>query len=155
MSILNFLIYFKGFIFYQKDQCDTNLKIPLKFRISCHIVLDGLSTGTAHPVHLHGNRYYVVKYGVGVINETSGLLQGPNQDIEYSPDYRSAKWRNSSWNNGNIPDMNVNDPPLKDTVVIPYKGYVVLRLKTENPGIFSTFKPDLFCFFTCVHVYFT
>lgn len=66
------------------------------------------------------------------------MLQGPNQDIEYSPDYRTAKWRNSSWNNGNIPDMNVKDPPLKDTVVIPYKGYVVLRLKTENPGICST-----------------
>lgn len=66
------------------------------------------------------------------------MLQGPNQDIEYSPDYRTAKWRNSSWNNGNIPDMNVKDPPLKDTIVIPYKGYVVLRLKTENPGIFST-----------------
>lgn len=75
------------------------------------------------------------------------MLQGPNQDIEYSSDYRSAKWRNSSWNNGNIPDMNVKDPPMKDTVVIPYKGYVVLRLKTENPGIFSTLEPYLFWFF--------
>lgn len=74
------------------------------------------------------------------------MLQGPNRDIEYSPDYRSAKWRNSSWNNGNIPDMNVKDPPLKDTVVIPYKGYVVLRLKTENPGIFSTLEPYNYIF---------
>lgn len=119
------------------DYCQCTHVVKLSTTKVTQIVLmaeDGLSTGTAHPVHLHGNRYYVVKYGVGVINETSGLLQGPNQDIEYSPDYRSAKWRNSSWNNGNIPDMNVKDPPLKDTVVIPYKGYVVLRLKTENPG---------------------
>lgn len=80
------------------------------------------------------------------------MLQGPNQDIEYSPDYRSAKWRNSSWNNGNIPDMNVKDPPLKDTVVIPYKGYVVLRLKTENPGIFPTLEPYLFFYLRIFHM---
>ena len=90
--------------------------------------------GTAHPIHIHGNRLYVVKYGLGVVNESSGLLQGPNQDIEYSPDYRFANWRNASWSNGNVPDVNLIDPPLKDTIVIPYKGYVVLRVKTENPG---------------------
>lgn len=119
------------------DYCQCTHVVKLSTTKVTQIVLmaeDGLSTGTAHPVHLHGNRYHIVKYGVGVINETSGLLQGPNEDIEYSPDYRTAKWRNSSWNYGNIPDMNVIDPPLKDTVVIPYQGYVVLRLKTENPG---------------------
>ncbi|XP_078320451.1 uncharacterized protein LOC144621367 [Crassostrea virginica] len=95
---------------------------------------DGLNMGTAHPIHIHGNRLYVVKYGLGVVNESSGLLQSPNQDIEYSPDYRFANWRNASWRNGNVPDVNLIDPPLKDTIVIPYKGYVVLRVKTENPG---------------------
>lgn len=48
--------------------------------------------------------------------------------------------------------MNVKDPPLKDTVVIPYKGYVVLRLKTENPGIFPTLEPYLFCYLRIFHM---
>lgn len=48
--------------------------------------------------------------------------------------------------------MNVKDPPLKDTVVIPYKGYVVLRLKTENPGIFHTLEPYLFFYLRIFHM---
>lgn len=48
--------------------------------------------------------------------------------------------------------MNVKDPPLKDTVVIPYKGYVVLRLKTENPGIFPTLEPYLFFYLRIFHM---
>lgn len=48
--------------------------------------------------------------------------------------------------------MNVKDPPLKDTVVIPYKGYVVLRLKTENPGIFPTLEPYLFVYLRIFHM---
>lgn len=48
--------------------------------------------------------------------------------------------------------MNVKDPPLKDTVVIPYKGYVVLRLKTENPGIFPSLEPYLFFYLRIFHM---
>ena len=96
---------------------------------------DSLNEGPSHPIHLHGNRFYVVKYGIGEINETTGITQGPNPDIEYSSDFRSAKWRNSSWNNGNVPDINTKDPPLKDTVLIPFRGYVVIRFITDKIGI--------------------
>lgn len=48
--------------------------------------------------------------------------------------------------------MNVKDPPLKDTVMIPYKGYVVLRLKTENPGIFPTLEPYSFFYLRIFHM---
>ncbi|XP_022309214.2 uncharacterized protein LOC111114966 [Crassostrea virginica] len=95
---------------------------------------DSLNVGPSHPIHLHGNRFYVVKYGIGEINETTGITQGLNPDIEYSSDFRSAKWRNSSWNNGNVPDINTKDPPLKDTVLIPFRGYVVIRFITDKIG---------------------
>ncbi|XP_056008379.1 uncharacterized protein LOC125665694 [Ostrea edulis] len=95
---------------------------------------DGSDKGTSHPVHLHGNRFQVLKYGFPVVNKTDGLLQGPNQDIEYSHNYRTAKWHDSSWNHGNVPDMIKENPPHKDTIVVPNRGYVLLRLKTDNPG---------------------
>lgn len=75
-----------------------------------------------------------MKYGTGEINETTGFTQGPNPDIQYSSDYRSAQWRNSSWNYGNVPGINIDGPPQKDTVMVPYKGYVVIRLLADNPG---------------------
>ena len=34
----------------------------------------------------------------------------------------------------NPPDLNFDNPPLKDTIAIPARGYVVLRFVTNNPG---------------------
>lgn len=95
---------------------------------------DGLTKGTSHPVHLHGNRFYVLKYSTGEINETTGFTEGQNPDIQYSPDFRSAQWRNSSWKYGNVPGINIENPPQKDTVMVPFKGYVVIRLLADSPG---------------------
>lgn len=33
------------------------------------------------------------------------------------------------------PEPNLIDPPLKDTVHIPRRGYVILRIKADNLGI--------------------
>ncbi|XP_061193997.1 uncharacterized protein LOC133202238 [Saccostrea echinata] len=93
-----------------------------------------VTRGSAHPIHLHGNRFHVLKYGLPVINKTTGLIEKENQDIEYFNNYSKARWRNSSWEYGNIPDINIVDPPHKDTVVVPFRGYVVVRLQTNNPG---------------------
>lgn len=116
-------------------QCTHVIKLATK-KVTQLVLMadDGLTEGTSHPVHLHGNRFYVLKYGTGEINETTGFTQGPNPDIQYSSDYRSAQWRNSSWNYGNVPGINIDGPPQKDTVMVPYKGYVVIRLLADNPG---------------------
>lgn len=34
----------------------------------------------------------------------------------------------------NLIKRNFRAPPLKDTVAVPNNGYVVLRLKADNPG---------------------
>lgn len=116
-------------------QCTHVIKVATK-KVT-HIVLladDGLTKGTSHPVHLHGNRFYVLKYSTGEINETTGFTEGQNPDIQYSPDFRSAQWRNSSWKYGNVPGINIENPPQKDTVMVPFKGYVVIRLLADSPG---------------------
>lgn len=33
-----------------------------------------------------------------------------------------------------IPNVSVKNPPYKDTVVLPYPGYVRLRFRADNPG---------------------
>lgn len=37
--------------------------------------------------------------------------------------------------NGNALGLNLVNPPLKDTVVIPKGGYVVIRIRANNPGL--------------------
>lgn len=32
------------------------------------------------------------------------------------------------------PDVNLDNPPVKDTVVVPATGYTVVRFETKNPG---------------------
>lgn len=97
-------------------------------------MIDGISGGPSHPVHLHGNHFHVLKYGSGEINKTTGYTQGPTQDIQFSSDFRSAQWRNSSWNFGNVPGINIENPPKKDTIMVPFRGYVIIRFRTDNPG---------------------
>jgi hypothetical protein len=44
------------------------------------------------------------------------------QDITCPNDYNfcsTAKWKNASWSNGNHPSLNWNNPPQKDTVIVP------------------------------------
>lgn len=123
------------------DQCGEFCRcthvIKLDSRKVTQIVLlneDGIAGGPSHPVHLHGNHFHVLKYGSGEINETTGFTQGPNQDIRYTSDYRAAQWRDSSWNHGNVPGVNIKSAPQKDTIMVPFRGYVVIRFRTDNPG---------------------
>ena len=47
----------------------------------------------------------------------------------------SERWKMSSWDNPNsIPGIKLKNPPIKDTIVVPSGGYVVIRFKANNPG---------------------
>ncbi|KAH8669773.1 multicopper oxidase-domain-containing protein [Tricladium varicosporioides] len=79
------------------------------------IIINNLDDG-AHPFHLHGYSFYIIashrsEHGWGSYNPyspTSVLIQ---------------------------PMMNLNNPVKKDTVSVPRRGYVVIRLKADNVGI--------------------
>ena len=101
---------------------------------------------SSHPVHLHGHSFYVVKLGYPQYN-VDGTYSSPNQDVEcVRPDGtgeckhfitvdqsgQKVKWTND------IPpaDINYRNPfyAKKDTVIIPYGGYAVIRFTVDNPG---------------------
>ncbi|KAK6186504.1 hypothetical protein SNE40_008533 [Patella caerulea] len=101
----------------------------------------GNGKGWAHPIHMHGHSFYVVKMGYGSYNETTGKIIGDNLDIdcrggkERSMSFcNNATWSNSTWFGGNVPGLELMNPPRKDTIIVPSGGYVVVRIKADNPG---------------------
>lgn len=79
------------------------------------IIINNLDDG-AHPFHLHGHSFYVIA------SHRSDHGWG-----SYSP-YSSAA-------SNARPNLNLVDPVLKDTVSVPRRGYVVIRFKADNVGI--------------------
>ncbi|KAG4147857.1 hypothetical protein ERO13_D05G249400v2 [Gossypium hirsutum] len=80
----------------------------LDYNTTVEIVLQGtaLMGGIDHPIHLHGNNFYIVGFGLG------------NFDIYKDP----LKY-------------NLKDPPLRNTVSVPINGWVTVRFKADNPGV--------------------
>ncbi|XP_071149663.1 uncharacterized protein [Mytilus edulis] len=101
----------------------------------------GGGAGWSHPVHLHGHSFYVMKMVFATYDNDGQLMQNGTQDnIDIiCPDSKNfcsdAKWRNENWTEGRRPDLNWNNPPQKDTIIIPSGGYVIIRFKADNPGV--------------------
>ena len=108
---------------------------------------------SSHPVHLHGHSFYVVKVGYPEYHP-NGTYKSPNQDIECvveetgqeceqfitvekEIDGKLTRLQTVRWRN-NQPPVEVLDRdtnfPLKDTVIVPYGGYTVIRFIADNPG---------------------
>ena len=80
------------------------------------IILNNLDEG-AHPFHLHGHDFYILashrsEHGWG----------------SYSP------WATAG-SSSIAPELNLINPVKKDTVSVPRRGYVILRFRADNPGI--------------------
>ena len=112
------------------------------------------SPESSHPVHLHGHSFYVVKVGYPMYNYSTGYYMSQNEDIECIVEEtggtcnnfitvherrngRITEIQNIRWTNNTPPsevlDRNTNFS-LKDTVIIPYGGYTVIRFIADNPG---------------------
>lgn len=98
--------------------------------------IDGYSC-TYHPLHIHGHHFYVVsvKYPDYFQN---GTFMRNNKDIDCRKKDHSfcnaVGWSNKSYYNGNIPNPNLINPVLKDTVVVPCGGYTTIRFFSDNIG---------------------
>ncbi|XP_071732258.1 laccase-12-like [Rutidosis leptorrhynchoides] len=79
----------------------------LKYKSRVQVVIQGTNIFTAenHPIHLHGYDFYVVAEGFG----------------NFNPKTDTAKF-------------NLVDPPLRNTVSLPVKGWAVIRFVADNPG---------------------
>ena len=106
--------------------------------------------GASHPVHLHGHYFYVVKMGYPVM-DTNGHFVTVNDDIEcvkkphnhpcphefITVEKKRRKLKQIvQWRN--VPEDLTNAPhhsyAQKDTVIVPYGGYTIIRFTVDNPG---------------------
>uniref|UniRef100_A0A1I7XZJ2 Multicopper oxidase n=1 Tax=Steinernema glaseri TaxID=37863 RepID=A0A1I7XZJ2_9BILA len=131
-------------------QCFWHLTFPLNKIVQLTVYNmgkgGGNGTGYAHPLHIHGTHFYLMKVGYPSYN-ANGFLSGMNPDIPCASGLDSCnrlKWANKEWMMGNVPGMK-EIPSSRDTVVVPVGGYVTLstlthatslRFKATNPGWF-------------------
>ena len=87
--------------------------------------------GFTHPMHLHGHHFQIVAISYGTYNESNGFLLSRNEDIDCGDSLCSSP----GWRGGQQPMFNTNDKAvLKDTIIVPAGGYVVVQFRSNNPG---------------------
>ncbi|KAL2922860.1 Laccase-15, partial [Bienertia sinuspersici] len=89
------------------SKLSTKVKV-LEYNSTVEIILQGtnLVAGLDHPMHLHGQSFYVVGSGFGNFNKH----KDPRK-------------------------YNLVDPPLQNTVLVPKNGWTTIRFKAHNPGV--------------------
>ncbi|UNI22443.1 hypothetical protein JDV02_008332 [Purpureocillium takamizusanense] len=79
------------------------------------LVINNLDDG-AHPIHLHGNSFYVLS--------------------SFRADGRAGWGSYNPYELGDPPaGLNLKNPVIKDTISVPRRGHVVVRLMADNPGL--------------------
>ena len=108
---------------------------------------------SSHPIHLHGHTFYVVEIGYpSYSSSNSSLLKRKyyrqNEDVtcHKTPDDNSTcerfitvdrngqRVQEVMWTNNTDPDFENKAYAAKDTVIVPFGGYVVIRFIADNPG---------------------
>ncbi|XP_063436411.1 uncharacterized protein LOC134717846 [Mytilus trossulus] len=127
----------------EEKTCHCSHALILKSGSEVVMVLLNLGKGTfiSHPIHMHGHTYEVLKMEFPVVTIDGKFTF--TEDIQCSEtrhnnesNCNSAHWRNSSWKDyRNIPGINLKDPVRKDSIVVPYGGYVIIRIEARNPGV--------------------
>ncbi|XP_021372443.1 L-ascorbate oxidase-like isoform X2 [Mizuhopecten yessoensis] len=122
-----------------QDICDCTNIVKLAINDTIQLVLlnmDNSRNGLAHGIHIHGHHVHVIKVGYPKYNtDSTGRITEQNADILCdTPICNHATWLNPSWAGDGLPEANMEDPPLKDTILVPRQGYVVVRFKADNPG---------------------
>lgn len=98
------------------DFCHCTHVIQLELNKSVELVLidNGWTTDAGHPFHLHGMSFRVLtlrKLGTWTTKQT--VIDLDNQGLI---------------------KRNFDHPPIKDTIIVPDGGYVVVRFIANNPG---------------------
>ncbi|KAK9073028.1 hypothetical protein SSX86_007350 [Deinandra increscens subsp. villosa] len=80
----------------------------LEYNDTVELVFQGtnLVAGIDHPMHLHGHSFYVVGWGFGNFNRSKNPLS-----------------------------YNLVDPPFQNTIAVPINGWIAIRFKANNPGV--------------------
>ncbi|KIV83645.1 hypothetical protein PV11_05649 [Exophiala sideris] len=94
------------------------------------LVINNLDDG-GHPFHLHGHSFYIVSvfpHPRAWTSEKSPFTPGGTSLYNYNPFKAAPK-------DSPAGEYNLLDPPLKDVVFVPSRGYAVIRFRADNKGI--------------------
>ncbi|XP_059140776.1 uncharacterized protein LOC131928705 [Physella acuta] len=128
----------------EEKLCNCTYSINLEYNTTYQMVLlnKGAGRGWTHPIHLHGHSFYLVKMGYPEFHNETGLFVSENTDINCTRNVtiknsfcNKAFWANSTWGGNNIEGIELDYPPMKDTIVVPTGGYAVIRIRADNPGV--------------------
>ncbi|KAL0324924.1 UNVERIFIED_CONTAM: Laccase-14 [Sesamum radiatum] len=80
----------------------------LEYNTTVELVFQGTNTvaGIDHPMHLHGQSFYVVGWGFGNFDKDKDPL-----------------------------NYNLVDPPHQNTIAVPRNGWTAIRFRADNPGV--------------------
>ena len=115
--------------------CSHRLNIPLDsiVQITLTAYAESFAGMYYHPVHIHGNAFFVIAYGYGTHNNTSATNPIVNNPT-FICDPEAPKCSKTT-QTGKLMDFNYINPPKRTSVMVPVGGYVVLRFKADNPGM--------------------
>ena len=126
--------------------CICTHQIEVEYNKTVQIVVSAVGQfDNAHPLHIHGHSFHVVRIGYPTYYSQNDAIRMQNQDIKCETpipqnqltdpcgDMRS-KCTQPSWN-GMGPALSISSKtPRKDTVIVPAGGYVVVNFISDNPG---------------------
>nr|CAB3462820.1 unnamed protein product [Digitaria exilis] len=80
----------------------------LKYGAAVQVVLQGTNifAGENHPIHIHGYDFYILGEGFGNFDAATDTAK-----------------------------LNMDDPPMRNTVGVPVNGWAVIRFVADNPGV--------------------
>jgi len=140
------------------ETCDCPLIVNIKHNDVADFVFMNVGSGAgwAHPVHMHGYQYHVLKSGFvdnlgqfftnrGPQGDDSEPIMNPdidcseagtklkNETWDHRPMCNQAKW--SKPEGPALEGIDTSRSPLKDSINVPAGGYVWVRIKADNPGL--------------------
>ncbi|XP_013180620.1 PREDICTED: laccase-5 isoform X2 [Papilio xuthus] len=99
-------------------RCTHMIDVPLNSVVEIVLVDEVQSPNLSHPFHLHGTPFNVI-----------GMGRSPDKNIK-KINLKHAL----DLDRKGLLKRQYNLPPFKDTLAVPNNGYVVIRLKADNPG---------------------
>ncbi|KAL4229074.1 hypothetical protein ACF0H5_012113 [Mactra antiquata] len=115
--------------------CNAPLNVNFGDTVQINILNVGNLARSSHSIHIHGYSFHIVKVGYGEPRIDNSDIDCHTDDQGSSLCNNNPAWRNTSWADGNIPDLKISKAVRKDTVTVPGKGYVIVRFKADNPGL--------------------
>ncbi|XP_068745488.1 uncharacterized protein [Montipora capricornis] len=122
-------------------ECSCVFVITIPHNETIQLVFSAIgAVNNAHPIHLHGHTFHVVKVGYPEYHQSTGFIKNHNSDISCDDinctkeGCNPMKCTRPSWTTDSM-NFSIDSYTIrKDTVMLPAGGYVVINFLSDNPG---------------------